>query len=106
MSDDNGPAQPRQGRTALGVGIVTPPGAPKDVLQFVCGPGSVIGSAYSIFMEESIGSLKEGKFADLIVLSDDPTKVYSESLKDIQVLVTMIGGDIEYCGENYVSLCN
>ena len=65
-----------------------------------------VGSAYSIFMEESIGSLKEGKFADLIVLSHDPTKVDNESLKDIKILLTMVGGNIEYCNQIYVSLCD
>lgn len=65
-----------------------------------------IDSAYSIFMEENIGSLKEGKFADLIVVSNDPTKVNNESLKDIKILVTMVGGNIEYCDQIYVSLCN
>ena len=32
------------------------------------------GAAYALHMEERIGSLRPGKLADLVVLSDDPAR--------------------------------
>ena len=34
-----------------------------------------IEPAYAVSMEEHIGSIKPGKYADLIILSDDPLKI-------------------------------
>tara|TARA_Y100000590_G_scaffold105224_1_gene119731 strand:- start:824 stop:2281 length:1458 start_codon:yes stop_codon:yes gene_type:complete len=64
-----------------------------------------MGSAYSLFMEEYIGSLEKGKFADLIVASDDPIQIKPEQLKDIEVLLTIVSGSAEYCGEQYGVYC-
>ena len=64
-----------------------------------------MGSAYSLFMEEHIGSLEKGKFADLIVASDDPTQIKPEQLRDIEVLLTIVDGTAEYCGEGYGEYC-
>ena len=64
-----------------------------------------MGSAYSLFMEEHIGSLEKGKFADLIVASDDPTQIKPEKIKDLEVLLTVVGGMAEYCGEGYGEYC-
>jgi len=55
-----------------------------------------LGGAYSSFEEDIKGSIKIGKLADLVILSDDPTKVPLESIKDIVVEKTIIGGKIEY----------
>ncbi|MFC1628914.1 hypothetical protein ACFL3H_07355 [Gemmatimonadota bacterium] len=41
-----------------------------------------------------VGSLEAGKFADLIVFSDNPRSVDKFSISDIQVLATMIGGEV------------
>ena len=46
------------------------------------------------FDEAQKGSLTAGKLADLIVLSEDPSKVDTEDLRDIEVLLTMVGGKI------------
>ena len=40
------------------------------------------------------GSLEPGKLADLVVLSDDPFTLEPSRLKDVRVLLTMVGGDI------------
>ena len=64
-----------------------------------------MGSAYYLFMEEHIGSLEKGKFADLIVASDDPTQIKPEKIKDLEVLLTVVGGMAEYCGEGYGEYC-
>lgn len=64
-----------------------------------------IEAAYALFMEEMIGSLKPGKFADLVVLSENPLTVDPDSLKDLEVLVTMVGGRVEYCDAGHEALC-
>ena len=55
-----------------------------------------IEAAYALFMEDMIGSLRPEKFADLIVLSANPLTVSPESLRDLKVLLTMVGGNVEY----------
>ena len=64
-----------------------------------------IEAAYALFMEEKVGSLKPGKFADLVVLSENPLTVDSDSLIDLEVLMTMVGGQVEYCGSDHETLC-
>ncbi len=53
-------------------------------------------AAYAEFSEAEKGSLVPGKFADFVVLSDDPHCVDSSTLKDIRVLMTVAGGRIVY----------
>ena len=64
-----------------------------------------INAAYALFMENNIGSLVPGKFADLIVLSENPLSVDPDALPNIEVLVTMVGGKVEFCKNGYSSLC-
>lgn len=64
-----------------------------------------IEPAYASSQENVIGSLKPGKFADLVVLSKNPLTVDPEQIKDIKVLVTMVNGRIEYCGPGHEALC-
>ena len=65
-----------------------------------------IESAYSILREEEIGSLRPGKLADLIILSESPFDVEPEAILEIQVLLTMVGGKGEHCLGEYQPLCN
>ena len=58
-----------------------------------------IDGAYGICQEDVIGSIKVGKLADLVILSDNPLTVPEDSLADIEVLLTMVGGRIEYTKE-------
>lgn len=51
-----------------------------------------INGAYSTFEEKSKGSLEPGKFADLIVLAEDPFKTDAMNLNKIAVERTMVGG--------------
>ncbi|MBK5115219.1 MAG: amidohydrolase family protein [Candidatus Heimdallarchaeota archaeon] len=52
--------------------------------------------AYAVKQEDYLGSLEAGKFADLIVISDDPLTINHDEIKDIEVYLTMINGTIEY----------
>lgn len=51
-----------------------------------------INGAYSTFEEQTKGSLEPGKFADLIVLTEDPFKTDPMNLNKIAVERTMVGG--------------
>ena len=62
-------------------------------------------AAYALFRETEIGSLEAGKLADIIVLSDNPTAADPEEIKNIEVLVTVIGAMVEHCAPGYETLC-
>jgi predicted amidohydrolase YtcJ len=64
-----------------------------------------IEGAYAVSQEEVIGTLEVGKYADLIVLSGDPTAVEPDTLKDLQVWMTMVGGEVAYCAAGHEGLC-
>ena len=51
-----------------------------------------LGAAYTLKMDNEIGSIEAGKRADFAVLGDDPTQVAPEMLKDVPVLGTVFGG--------------
>ena len=53
-----------------------------------------INAAYASFEEYIKGSITPGKLADIVLLSDDPTAVPTEHIKDIKVEMTVIGGKI------------
>jgi Tol biopolymer transport system component/predicted amidohydrolase YtcJ len=64
-----------------------------------------IDPAYAVSMEDYIGSLKPGKYADLIILSDNPLTVNPDDLGDLTVWMTMVGGKVEYCMPGREALC-
>jgi len=51
-------------------------------------------ASYASFEEDIKGSVTAGKLADLVLLSDDPTAVPPEQIKDITVEMTIIGGEV------------
>ncbi|VEF49237.1 amidohydrolase 3 [Bacillus freudenreichii] len=55
-----------------------------------------IDAAVSGFDEDKIGSLSIGKYADLIVVDRDPFTIDPEYIKDIEVLQTIVEGQIVY----------
>jgi predicted amidohydrolase YtcJ len=53
-----------------------------------------VAGAYLTFEEQHKGSLEPGKLADLVVLEDDPLRVPESSIKDINVVATLVGGRV------------
>lgn len=51
-----------------------------------------IDAAYIIGLEDKIGSLEQGKFADFTILEEDPFEVDPKHLKDIPIWGTVLGG--------------
>jgi predicted amidohydrolase YtcJ len=51
-----------------------------------------IDAAYVIGMDHLVGSLEVGKYADLVVLDQDPTAGNPEDLRDVRVIATVLGG--------------
>jgi predicted amidohydrolase YtcJ len=68
-------------------------------------PMMTINAAYALFREEEGGSLEPGKYADLIMLTDNPLTIAPESLKDLNVLLTMVSGRVAYCAAHSQALC-
>ena len=52
-----------------------------------------INAAWQIKMDEKIGSIKEGKYADLIILDRNPLETDKEDLRSIRVLDTYVHGN-------------
>jgi len=55
-----------------------------------------INAAYASCEEGIKGSITQGKLADIVVLSNDPTRSPPEQIKDIKVEMTIIGGKVVY----------
>jgi predicted amidohydrolase YtcJ len=53
-------------------------------------------NAYILFMEDDIGTLEAGKYADLVVLDRDYLEVPIDEVRDIKPVMTMMGGKIVY----------
>jgi len=58
--------------------------------------GYTIEAAYAEFEEKNKGSIEQGKLADLIVISKDPTKIAPSELLRITVLKTFVNGKLVY----------
>ncbi len=55
-----------------------------------------IHAAFLNFEEHLKGSLTPGKYADMVLLAENPLTVAPEHIKDIAVLRTYVGGDVVY----------
>jgi predicted amidohydrolase YtcJ len=64
-----------------------------------------LGSAYALHREREVGSLEVGKYADLAVLSQNPLAVEPAQLESTEVLMTMVGGQIEFCHQAFAAVC-
>ena len=47
-------------------------------------------------MENVAGTLKAGKYADLVVFEEDYLNVPEQALKDISIYMTICGGEVVY----------
>lgn len=55
-----------------------------------------MGSAYASFEEDIKGSIEVGKLADFVILSQDPNLVHPETINEIVVEKTYVGGKLAY----------
>jgi len=58
-----------------------------------------IDAAWQHFLDDRLGSLVAGKYADLIVLSGNPLTVSPQALGDLAVLETVVGGRSVFVSE-------
>ena len=58
--------------------------------------GFTLDAAYAGFAENAVGSLKPGKRADFVILSDDPLTIDASKIDDIKVLSTWVDGQAVY----------
>jgi predicted amidohydrolase YtcJ len=64
-----------------------------------------IEPAFAVSMEDYIGSIKPGKFADLIILSNDPLTMNPDELYTLTTWMTMVNGKAEYCASGKNEFC-
>jgi predicted amidohydrolase YtcJ len=53
-----------------------------------------MGAAFTLGLDDKIGSIEVGKYADFCVLEDDPLTVDPIALKDVRVVGTVVGGRV------------
>jgi predicted amidohydrolase YtcJ len=53
-------------------------------------------NAYLVFQENNLGSIQAGKLADLVVIDRDYLTIPADQIKDIKVVMTLVGGRIAY----------
>lgn len=53
-------------------------------------------AARHAFMEDRIGSLEPGKYADITIWNENPLKVNAEQIKDLKIEMTLVEGVIRY----------
>ena len=53
-----------------------------------------LGAAFTLHLDHLVGSIEPGKYADFAVLDEDPTGVSAETLKDVSVWGTVMGGTV------------
>ncbi len=59
-----------------------------------------IEAAYSLFVEDRLGSIEPGKYADLTVVDGDLFGVAVERIRDLQIWMTVLDGDIVFRGDH------
>lgn len=53
-----------------------------------------INAAYTVGVEDKVGTIEPGKYADFAVLGDDPQTVPPMKIKDVSVVATVLGGRV------------
>ncbi len=59
---------------------------------------NTLNGAYASHEEQSKGSIAVGKLADFVMLAEDPHTVKPETIKDIAIVRTVVGGETMYQG--------
>jgi len=54
------------------------------------------GGAYAAFEEGEKGSLSPGKFADVVIIDRDLTRIAPETIRDAKIEYTIVGGRVVY----------
>ena len=62
------------------------------------------GAAWFAFDEHHVGSFSEGKYADLVVLSDDYLSVTEEKIRKIESVLTLLGGKVVHAAGAFSDL--
>lgn len=55
-----------------------------------------INAAFASFDEDKKGSLERGKLADFVLLDSDVTRIAPEAIRDVEVLMTVVGGRVVF----------
>ena len=58
-----------------------------------------LGAAFTLGLDDEIGSIETGKRADFAVLEEDPLAVDPSALKDVPVWGTVVGGRVFPCDD-------
>jgi predicted amidohydrolase YtcJ len=54
------------------------------------------GPAFAAFQEEDLGALSPGRYADVTVLSGDPLTTPAGELRELEVVMTIVGGRVVF----------
>jgi predicted amidohydrolase YtcJ len=57
-----------------------------------------LDAAYAMFLDDKVGSLEPGKWADLVILDQNPRTTELTKIPQIKVLETWVGGKRAYPG--------
>lgn len=55
-----------------------------------------MANAYAAFQEKEKGSLEVGKYADIVILSNDLTTCKDEEIRNTKIVATIVGGKVKY----------
>lgn len=86
--------------TLLGVYGLRPFGMEESVDVHNALRAYTIWSAHQIFMEDKIGSIEAGKYADIAIWDKDLYTITTAEIKDLKCQMTFFGGKIVYKAEN------
>jgi predicted amidohydrolase YtcJ len=82
------------------------PGVPEDqqLTRLEALRHATVECAWFLDLDGKVGTLEPGKYADLIVLSDDYFKAPDDAIKDIRSLLTVVDGRIVHADGEFAAL--